>query len=62
MVGLHWLGVTTPEGYYIGAQVIAIPLLLFSLALATHLLRWPGEQHDAAGGMKRFVSLCSDVH
>lgn len=34
-----WLGVSTLDAYYIGAQVIAIPLLLFSLALATHLLR-----------------------
>ena len=38
-----WLGVTTLEGYYIGAQVVAIPMLLFSLVLATHLLRRPGE-------------------
>ena len=38
-----WLGVSTLEGYYIGAQVIAIPMLLFGLSLATHLLRRPGE-------------------
>ena len=38
-----WLGVTTLEGYYIGAQVVAIPMLLFSLVLATHLLRRAGE-------------------
>jgi hypothetical protein len=38
-----WLGVSTLEGYYIGAQVIAIPMLLFSLSLATYLLRRPGE-------------------
>ena len=38
-----WLGVSTLEGYYIGAQVIAIPMLFFSLSLATNLLRRPGE-------------------
>jgi hypothetical protein len=37
-----WLGVTTLDAYYIGAQIVAIPVLLFSLALATHLLRPPG--------------------
>lgn len=36
-----WLGVTTLDAYYIGAQIVAIPVLLFSLALATHLLRSP---------------------
>ena len=41
-----WLGVSTLEGYYIGAQVIAIPMLLFSLSLATNLLRRPGEGFD----------------
>ncbi len=37
-----WLGVTTLESYYIGAQIVAIPMLLFSLSLATYLLRRPG--------------------
>jgi hypothetical protein len=37
-----WLGVPTLDAYYIGAQIIAIPLLLFTLALSTHLLRSPG--------------------
>ena len=37
-----WLGVTTLEAYYVGAQIVAIPMLLFSLALATYLLR-PAE-------------------
>jgi hypothetical protein len=36
-----WLGVPTLDAYYIGAQIVAIPVLLFSLALATHLLRSP---------------------
>lgn len=34
-----WLGVTTLDAYYIGAQIVAIPVLLFSLILATELLR-----------------------
>lgn len=38
-----WLGVSTLEGYFIGAQIIAIPLLFFSLSLASHLLRRPAE-------------------
>jgi hypothetical protein len=38
-----WLGVSTLEGYYIGGQVIAVPMLLFSLSLATYLLRRPWE-------------------
>jgi hypothetical protein len=38
-----WLGVSTLEGYYIAGQVIAAPMLLFSLSLAIHLLRRPGE-------------------
>ena len=37
-----WLGVPTLDAYYIGAQIVAIPVLLFSLALAVHLLRSPG--------------------
>ena len=36
-----WLGVSTLTGYYIAAQVIAIPMLLFSLSMATYLLRRP---------------------
>jgi hypothetical protein len=38
-----WLGVSTLEGYTVGGQVIAVPMLLFSLSLAIHLLRRPGE-------------------
>jgi hypothetical protein len=38
-----WLGVSTLEGYTIGGQVIAVPMLLFALSLAIHLLRRPGE-------------------
>ena len=34
-----WLGVTTLEGYSIGGQIIAVPMLLFSLFLAIHLFR-----------------------
>ena len=37
-----WLGVTTPESYYLGAQIVAIPILFFSMALAAYLLR-PAE-------------------
>jgi hypothetical protein len=37
-----WLGVPTLDAYYIGAQIIGIPLLLFSLALSAQLLRSPG--------------------
>ncbi len=38
-----WLGVSTLEGYSIGGQIIAIPMLLFSLSLAIHLFRRRGE-------------------
>jgi hypothetical protein len=38
-----WLGVPTLEGYVVGMQVIAIPMLLFSLSLAIHLFRRPGD-------------------
>jgi hypothetical protein len=38
-----WLGVSTLDGYYIGGQVIAVPMLLFSLSLSTYLLRRLGE-------------------
>ncbi|XUJ34913.1 hypothetical protein ACQ5SK_03155 [Bradyrhizobium japonicum] len=41
-VGL-WLGVTTLESYYLTAQIIAIPLLLFSLIMAGLLLRRSAE-------------------
>jgi hypothetical protein len=41
-IGL-WLGVPTLEAYSIGGQIIAIPMLLFSLSLAIHLFRRPGE-------------------
>ena len=51
-----WLGVSTLDAYYIGAQIIAIPLLLFSLALATHLLRSP-ETGSADGALVTLVPL-----
>jgi len=38
-----WLGVPTLEGYSVGGQIIGIPMLLFSLSLAIHLFRRPGE-------------------
>jgi hypothetical protein len=38
-----WLGVPTLEGYVVGMQVIAIPMLLFSLSLAIHLFRRTGD-------------------
>ena len=38
-----WLGVSTLEGYAIGAQVIGIPILLFSLSCAIYLFRRSGE-------------------
>ncbi|WP_456627964.1 hypothetical protein [Bradyrhizobium sp. URHC0002] len=38
-----WLGVPTLEGYVVGMQVIAIPVLLFSLSLAIHLFRRTGD-------------------
>ncbi|KJC34271.1 hypothetical protein UB31_39510 [Bradyrhizobium sp. LTSP849] len=38
-----WLGVTTLESYYLTAQIIAIPLLLFSLIMAGLLLRRSAE-------------------
>lgn len=41
-IGL-WLGVPTLEAYSIGGQIIGIPMLLFSLSLAIHLFRRPGE-------------------
>ena len=40
----RWLGATTLESYYIGAQVICIPMLLFSLSLATYLLPAGGRR------------------
>ncbi|QPF93893.1 hypothetical protein [Bradyrhizobium commune] len=42
-IGL-WLGVTTLESYYLVAQIIAIPLLFFSLIAAGALLRRPDDQ------------------
>jgi hypothetical protein len=38
-----WLGVPTLEGYVVGVQVIAVPMLLFSLSLAIHLFRRTGD-------------------
>ncbi|MBR1174204.1 hypothetical protein JQ617_09580 [Bradyrhizobium sp. KB893862 SZCCT0404] len=34
-----WLRVPTLDAYYIGAQIVAIPMLFFSLASSVHLLR-----------------------
>lgn len=50
-----WLGVTTLEGYSIGGQIIAIPMLIFSLSLAIHLFRRRGEGL-ASGAL---LTLCS---
>ena len=49
-----WLGVSTLESYYIGAQVVCIPMLLFALSLATGLLR-PSGEGLASGAL---VTLC----
>jgi hypothetical protein len=38
-----WLGVPTLEGYVVGVQIIAVPMLLFSLSLAIHLFRRTGD-------------------
>jgi hypothetical protein len=38
-----WLGVTMLEDYYIGTQIIGIPMLLFGLSMATYLLRRSAE-------------------
>ncbi|EJN12806.1 hypothetical protein PMI42_03812 [Bradyrhizobium sp. YR681] len=35
----QWFGSGTYQAYFIGAQVAAVPMLFFSLFLATHLLR-----------------------
>jgi hypothetical protein len=51
-----WLGVPTLEGYSIGGQVIALPMLVFSLSLAIHLFRRPGEG-PASGALITLVSL-----
>ena len=51
-----WLGVPTLEGYVIGGQVIAIPMLLFSLSLAIHLFRRPGDG-PANGALMTLGSL-----
>jgi hypothetical protein len=42
-IGL-WLGTSTPVAYFVGMQVVAIPLLFFNLALAVYLLRPAGER------------------
>lgn len=39
-----WLGAGTFNAYYIGAQIVAVPLLFFSLFLAVYLLRPQGER------------------
>ncbi len=41
-VGL-WLGTDTLTAYFVGAQVVAIPMLFFSLSLGTHALRPAGQ-------------------
>jgi hypothetical protein len=50
-----WLGVPTLEGYIVGAQIVAVPVLLFCLSLSIHLLRRPGE--GPVNGS--FITLCS---
>ena len=50
-----WLGVSTLESYYIGMQIVCIPMLLFCLSMATYLLR-PGSERLASGAL---VTLCS---
>lgn len=54
-IGL-WLGVTTLESYYLVAQIIAIPLLFFSLITAGVLLRRPRDQ-SADSALVTFVPL-----
>jgi hypothetical protein len=54
-IGL-WLGVPTLDAYYIGAQVVAIPLLLFALALATYLVRSP-ETRSGDGALVILMPL-----
>ena len=50
-----WLGVSTLESYYIGMQIVWIPMLLFCLSTATYLLR-PDSERLANGAL---VTLCS---
>ena len=50
-----WLGVSTLESYYIGMQIVCIPMLLFCLSMATCLLRPAGER--LANGA--LATLCS---
>ena len=50
-----WLGVSTLESYYIGMQIVWIPMLLFCLSMATYLIR-PGSERLASGAL---VTLCS---
>lgn len=40
----EWFGSGTFQAYFIAAQVVAVPLLFFSLFLAIYLLRPPGER------------------
>ncbi len=51
-----WLGVSTLEGYSIGGQIIAIPMLLFCLSLAIHLFR-RSEEGPANGAVITLGSL-----
>lgn len=39
-----WIGAGTFNAYYIGAQIVAVPLLFFNLFLAVYLLRPQGER------------------
>jgi hypothetical protein len=52
-----WLGVTTPESYYLGAQIVAVPMLLFSLVLATYLLRPAEARRNADAALIVLVPL-----
>lgn len=59
-----WLGSGTYQAYFIGAQVIAIPLLLFSVFLATYLLR-PRDERLRSGALlvlaPLFLLFCTEM-
>ncbi|QIO32774.1 hypothetical protein [Bradyrhizobium sp. 1(2017)] len=51
-----WLRVPTLDAYYIGTQIVAIPMLFFSMALAVHLLR-PAQARSVDGAFVMLVPL-----
>ncbi|MCA1529354.1 MULTISPECIES: hypothetical protein [Bradyrhizobium] len=51
-----WLRVPTLDAYYIGTQIVAIPVLFFNLALAVHLLR-PTKAESFDGAFVTLVPL-----